>query len=136
MHIPKHDSMQPKAFIESPKLIADLIIVGSFYAATGALAGHFFSIITPAGGAAFGAAAGFSSLFIGQWLDGIFGTSTSEKIVKFMGTFVGKVLVGVGVTLAIGVPLTMMNGVYLSLLMIPTQIITGIAFSCLAKIAE
>lgn len=129
--------ISPKAnHHDNAKLFADLLVYGAFYAATGALAGHLFSLVTPVGGAAFGAAMGIASAFAAAGLDRMFGDSTNEKIVKYVGRFLLSIAAGVGAALAIGAKLTMINGIYLSILMIPVSFITVFALGCIKSLAE
>ncbi len=110
------------------EMVANGILNVSFHASTGALAGYLFTLITPVGGAIFGAVRSVSSMVIGKTLGNFFGNTTSEKTVRFAVKFFGSILVALAVTIAAGFSFTFSAGVMLSLCMVPTALITAVAF--------
>ncbi|NGX45134.1 MAG: hypothetical protein K940chlam2_00277 [Chlamydiae bacterium] len=102
-------------------------ILGS--ALTGAMAGHFFSIVTPGGGALFGTVQGLANALLGPVLDKIFDSdSTLGKIAKVAVQIFASIAIAVGAVAIAGVSLTLTAGLYLSLAMIPVSIITSVLF--------
>lgn len=110
---------------------AELIVGTGFEAGAGALAAHFFTKITFPGGALFGAVDFISSFFIGSFLERNFGNSEIEKMAKFILQYFGSIVIACSVLLATEFVVSFEASIILSLLMIPTAIITNLAFNAL-----
>ena len=111
--------------LSNKQFVADLLLRGLF-PTSGALAGHFFQIISPVGGAVFGSAVFFSVPFVGRGIDEFFGDSTPERIVKCIGALFLSAVAGTAlVTYGLGISLSMVNAVYLTGAIVITSGITA-----------
>ena len=102
--------------------------LGGVFAASGALAGRLFQIISPVGGAVFGGAVfgtGRILFFVEKRLHNFFGNSKDVELAQFienifLGTVAGTALVNYG----LGISLSMVNVVYLTATTVLTAFIT------------
>ena len=100
---------------QNSKFVADLLLTGGVGATSGALAGHLFQIISPVGGAVFGATIFSASPFVANGLNKFVGDSESEKVVKFIGTHFLNIVAGIAaVNYGLGLSLSIVNAVYLT----------------------
>lgn len=104
---------------------------------SGYLAGYLFSIIDPIGGAVFGATEEAFRHLIRIAADqlGLF-TSTTDKIIFFIGSKFAGLAIAAAVTTSIGFPLSIGGVIDLSLLMIPTSVISFVANRIFLDIAK
>jgi hypothetical protein len=99
----------------------------------GALAGYFFTIINPVGGAIFGASCALTRTIGGALIDR-FVTDPTLKVAAYAVSFIASIAAGIFVATTAGFPLTVMGSVGMLLAMLVTtcaiRCVTGGAGSC------
>ena len=95
--------------------VEKLLVSGGLGATSGALAGHFFQIISPVGGAVFGAAFFFAADFVAKELNKFLGNSKREEVVGAIGSLFLSAVTGTAlVNYGLGLSLSMVNAIHLT----------------------
>ena len=123
---------------KNSEFVADLIVRGGFYPVSGALAGHFFGIISPFNGAVFGAASSLASPFVEKGIHYFFfGHSDSVKVVQFIGTHFLSIVAGIAlVTYGLGPSLSMVHAIDLTCTILLTSVITSLVLGHIVQYIE